>query len=78
MSITLRHPLIGNKPEGNRWDLGADGLTLCQPRRVQPFMGTMPLLFPDALAYVRMARGQGHVVRAVLGYTEECWKPTAG
>ena len=77
MPITLWHPLVGNKPEGNHWELGSDGLTLCQPRRVQPFMGTMPLLFFDALAYMRMAMSQGHVVRAILGYTEECWNPTA-
>lgn len=78
MPITLRYPLVGNKPEGNRWDLRADGLTLWQPRKVQPFMGTMPLLFLDALTYVRMARSPGNIVRAILGYNGECWNPTAG
>jgi len=40
-------------------------------------MGTMPLLFLDALTYIRLAKSQGHVVRAILDYTEEFWNPTA-
>lgn len=40
-------------------------------------MGTMPLVFLDVLTYMRMARSQGHFVRAIWGYTEECWSPTA-
>lgn len=39
-------------------------------------MGTMPLLLLDAFAFVRMARSQGHVLRAVLAYTEDLQNPT--